>query len=185
VVAEVFSLNNFFICLLFFLAVRYWETGDQKFLYWAALSFGLGLSNHHTLLVIGIPLGIWFLLHDKKTNLKLKQILKLFGIVLLGMLPYVYIPIAAQSVPMVSWGAAYGWDGFWDHFFRKEYGTFSLGNEQVGQANIFERLWNYFRLVPRETFYIAWAVGLAGIVYIFMKGRWKSMAGLWLAIGGF
>lgn len=43
--AEVFPLNNFLVCILLYLTVRFFETKDVNVARWGALVMGLGLTN--------------------------------------------------------------------------------------------------------------------------------------------
>jgi len=63
VIVEVYSLNAFFLMLIILLAYRWMcRPKDDKILYVTAFIFGLGLTNHQTLLFISIGLlaAIWF-----------------------------------------------------------------------------------------------------------------------------
>ncbi|KAI4879095.1 hypothetical protein NFI96_014434 [Prochilodus magdalenae] len=73
-VAEVFSLNNFFVGLLFSLLACFdkaenvaWKT---KFALWGALCCGLGLCNQHTLVVYVLVIVPWVLLQLYTHNAK-------------------------------------------------------------------------------------------------------------------
>jgi hypothetical protein len=126
VCAEVFALNNLLVALLFYLALAYEETREPRFAVSGAFVLGLGLSNHHTVLFTAVPLAAWVLwvggghLLDRRT----------LGLLVLalaaGLLPYLYLPLAAARHAPVTWGAANTWSGFWTHVLRREYGTFQL-----------------------------------------------------------
>ncbi len=167
VVAEVFALNNAFVSILLYLAARYNETPRPKILMIATFVFGLGLSNHHTLILVGAPLGIWFLMRDPRRNLKPRFVAKLIGICSLGLLPYLYLPLAAQNPSLASWGDTASWNGFWIHFFRSEYGTAALSNELTGDGNFFLYFWEYLKLVPSQMLFGLWLLGVAGVVHLF------------------
>jgi thioredoxin-like negative regulator of GroEL len=53
VIAEVYSLNAFFIALLLYLVLRYLEQPTDQRLYVIAFIFALGLTNHQSLLFLG------------------------------------------------------------------------------------------------------------------------------------
>ena len=118
--AEVYSLNTFFLVLLFWLYLRYHAQPSHKRLYLLIFIYGLSLTNHYLPLVLA-PLTILFLWQKLKsvrhpelvegsngsTQRFLDRLgmtaLKLFGFFLLGLLPYLYIPIRNAMHPAFSW----------------------------------------------------------------------------------
>lgn len=137
ILAEVFSLNNFFVGALIYGMVRAVQNHSPKNLYWLALIFGLGLSNHHTLLFIGGPVGLYLLWYFRAEMMRPRTILALSCLVLVGMLPYAYLFWASARAPLVSWGDITSWQGFLTHFLRKEYGTFQLATEGSKKFQLF------------------------------------------------
>jgi hypothetical protein len=124
--AEVFALNNLFVSALLLLALLYVERNDRRFAFAGAFVFGLGLSNHHTILFAGIPLAAWVLLRQGRSLARPRVIAGLWLAFLAGLLPYAYLPIATKHHAVVSWGQADSWQGFLTHVLRREYGTFQL-----------------------------------------------------------
>ncbi len=102
--AEVYSLNTFFLVLLFWLYLRYHAQPNHKRLYILIFIYSLSLTNHYLPLVLVPLIGIWLykILCLETRNLKLET-LKLFGCFLLGLTPYLYIPIRAAMHPAFSW----------------------------------------------------------------------------------
>jgi hypothetical protein len=124
--AEVFALNNLICAALFFCAVAFSERGDPRWLALGSLAFGLGLSNHHTVLFAGIPVLAWGLLAARKQP-GFPRIVMLCAVPLaLGLVPYLYLWFAARTPAEVSWGNTGTWSGFLTHVLRSEYGTFQL-----------------------------------------------------------
>ncbi len=110
---EVFALNN---CILIYFLLSY----VQKRFVWAAFLMGLALSNQHTSVLVTAPIACQILL---RYGFSWRYVLAFFA----GLLPYIYLPIAAQYHPYVSWGDTGTWPGFLHHILRRDYGTFSLG----------------------------------------------------------
>ncbi|EKX50366.1 hypothetical protein GUITHDRAFT_104174 [Guillardia theta CCMP2712] len=91
--AEVFALNNFFVCLLTNLLVRYLardRPSATRVAFTGAFVVGLGLTNQHTLVLY-----------------------------------FKFCP-QFEHVPQYSWGDRRSFQGFLNHFLRKDYGTFVL-----------------------------------------------------------
>jgi hypothetical protein len=134
VCAEVFALNNLMIALVLLLAVRYDEDPDPRTARATALAIGLGLSNHHTLVLAAAPLLAWMFWRGRPDLTRPRRLLELAAAFGLGLLPYVYLPLAAHGSSPVSWGRADTWSGFWTHVTRAEYGTFQLASDSAAAA---------------------------------------------------
>ncbi len=131
--AEVYSLNTFLLVLLFWLYLRYHDQPSKKRLYLLIFTYGLSLTNHYLPLVLApliIVLSLrgrspqatneailtsrWMTFSLKAISNSLSRLLrftrndikfylKLLGFFLLGLLPYLYIPIRAAMHPAWSW----------------------------------------------------------------------------------
>jgi len=66
VIVEVYALNIFFMTLVLLLTYRWLSRpGEDNTLYVAAYMFGLGLTNHHTLLFVALALYVAMAFRDK------------------------------------------------------------------------------------------------------------------------
>ncbi len=159
VAAEVFALNNVIVAALLYLGVSFRERHDPIFAYGAALTLGLGVANHHTIVLFGIPYALWFLLEGRATLLRGPVLARLVGLAVLGLLPHLYLPLAGARLPVMSWGDFSGVSGFLDHFLRRDYGTLQLG---AGEHHT--QLWNgivsFLAEIPVQVFVVG--AGLAG-----------------------
>ncbi len=63
-IVEVYTLNAFFLALLFVLTYRWMRQPSDRILWLAAFVFGLGLTNYQVLLLAAIPLMIVLLLRE-------------------------------------------------------------------------------------------------------------------------
>jgi hypothetical protein len=131
---EVFALDNLFVALLLLLAFLYDEYKEQRYAQWGAFVFGLGLSNHHTILFAAVPIVLWFLGSGHAETLSIRRGARVGLSFAAGLLPYLYLPLEAHWRSPVSWGAAGTWSGFWTHVLRREYGTFRLAPPGVAGA---------------------------------------------------
>ncbi len=133
--AEVFALDNLCVALVLWLAVEYAQRRDVRLLGAGALVAGLGLSNHHTIVFTLFPFGVWAIWtahRELRSPRTLGLLLLAFAV---GLLPYLYLPIAASRHAPVTWGAADTWGGFWAHVLRREYGTFQLAPQGIAAAS--------------------------------------------------
>ncbi|XP_072222087.1 protein O-mannosyl-transferase TMEM260 isoform X1 [Leuresthes tenuis] len=135
-VAEVFTLNNLFVGLLFFLTASFHcaenATQRRKVARWGALCCGLGLCNQHTLVLYVLVIISWVLyrLFSLK-ELSLHKLLSLGLCFFAGFLPYIYLPISSYlNTARWSWGDQTTLSGLLTHLLRAEYGTFSLAKTE-------------------------------------------------------
>mmetsp|Transcript_72656 Transcript_72656/g.206890 ORF Transcript_72656/g.206890 Transcript_72656/m.206890 type:complete len:880 (-) Transcript_72656:73-2712(-) len=133
VTAEVFALNNMLCALIVHLTVRYARTRQLSDACWGAFVVGLALCNQHTAVLFGLPIALWVLFTLAKSHLaagfaRAAGALFSLGISgLLGLTPYVYMPIAASVSPKQgSWGHVTTVLGFFHHLRRGDYGSFQL-----------------------------------------------------------
>ncbi|XP_036397385.1 transmembrane protein 260 [Megalops cyprinoides] len=131
-VAEVFSLNNLFVGLLFSLCACFHHADStpqrRKFAQWGALCCGLGLCNQHTLVLYIVVIVPWVLLRlHSHQELSLRGLTQLGLCFLGGFLPYLYLPVSSYwNTARWSWGDQTSLHGLLTHLLRAEYGTFSL-----------------------------------------------------------
>jgi len=149
--AEVFSMNNMFVCLVTHILVRYLGRNDpscHRQAYLGAFVIGLGLSNQHTLVLYAAVIVPAVFISGWRRLLRPVQFLACTILFALGMVPYSHmwwlegcpIPWAEmggqslgtkycpqfEHVPKYSWGDRRSFTGFWNHLLRKDYGTFVL-----------------------------------------------------------
>ena len=76
-----------------------------------ALCFGLGLGTHLTLILLGpvLLLAGWTARRNGLSDIRLAA---QAGALVLGLLVYLYLPLAARSYPPVNWGNPQTWSGF-------------------------------------------------------------------------
>ncbi|XP_026875416.2 transmembrane protein 260 isoform X2 [Electrophorus electricus] len=137
-VAEVFSLNNLFVGLLFALSACVHNAESvahkRKLAQWGALCCGLGLCNQHTLVVYVLVIVPWALLQLSAPSVL--SVWDVFGLGLwfsAGFLPYLYLPVSSYvNMARWSWGDQTTLAGLLTHLLRAEYGTFSLAKSEAG-----------------------------------------------------
>ncbi|XP_064185214.1 protein O-mannosyl-transferase TMEM260 isoform X1 [Anguilla rostrata] len=136
VVAEVFSLNNLFVGLLFSLAACFHHADSapqrRKFAQWGALCCSLGLCNQHTLVLYVAVIVPWVLLRLHSQQELSLRLLAVLGLCFLGgFLPYAYLPVSSSlNWARWSWGDQTSLPGLLTHLLRAEYGTFSLAKTE-------------------------------------------------------
>jgi len=166
--ADILSLNNLLVGLEL-LAILYWrDTKQSKYLYLFALLFGLAFSNHQLSFIL-LPAFIYlFWVTDKKIFLDWKLMLKLFGLFILGLLPYIYLPIRAAQNPTYIWGEPNTFLGFLYMITRKEY----TGDNFQYISSFAWRIWDWFKLISwKEFLLVGLGLGILGIVSFWKRDK--------------
>lgn len=132
-IPEVFALNNFFIISIFYFAIQFYEKRKEKTLYILFFLIGLSLTNQHQIILIYPAIFILLLPTVRTYFKKRKTIIKAIFALLLGFLPYVYIPIAASKNPPVNWNNASNLQNFLHLVLRQDYVTFAKGDLQLSE----------------------------------------------------
>ncbi|MEW6104503.1 MAG: DUF2723 domain-containing protein [bacterium] len=102
-VAEVYTLNIFLISLIVSLLLNLKE---RKSLLLLGFLFGIGLSHHLSISFI-IPGTILFIIMRKKP-FEIKQIVLSSFFLIIGILLWLYLPIASLDNPYLAWGSIKG-----------------------------------------------------------------------------
>lgn len=126
-VAEVFPLNDFLAALLLLLLVSWRERPEAAWrLIAAGFVGGLALANHLTIVLL-VPAAL-YLLWERRTALfsRPRVIAAASAALLVGLLPYAYLPWAAAHHPAWNWGAIASPSDLADHLLRRGYGTGQL-----------------------------------------------------------
>ncbi|HSK99205.1 MAG TPA: DUF2723 domain-containing protein [Rubrobacteraceae bacterium] len=100
-IAEVYTLNALFIALVLFVLLLWREHRRDRHLLLAAFLMGLSLTHHLTSAPL-LPAAIVFvILTDGRRLLDSKLLLKGAGLFLVGLTPYLYLPLrAAMEAPL-------------------------------------------------------------------------------------
>ena len=106
--SEVFAMNNFFASLIILLTIDFAskktvsERNSSSLL--GAFVCGLAMCNQHTQILFQIPLFL-FVFWSLRKSITINHILKLGGTYFIGLLPYLYLPIASIYFPKRgAWG---------------------------------------------------------------------------------
>jgi tetratricopeptide (TPR) repeat protein len=138
VITEVYTLQILLTCLILYCFLAWYESGNLHYLYWTALCFGLGLTNHHLTILLTPALFGFVLLYKPRTFLSIK----VWGICMiclgLGLLPYLYLPLASSHHPYMNWGSPDTWQSFLDHVFRRQY-----SDDSMHQPHTLSRFWEH------------------------------------------
>ncbi|MBW2308498.1 MAG: DUF2723 domain-containing protein [Deltaproteobacteria bacterium] len=100
--AEVYTLHLLFVALVLHLAVRWYCSGDDRFIYLCALVYGIGAGNHATMALLLPGLLIFFCAKNREDTFR--KLLLLGTFFLIGFSVYLYLPIRSSTYPNMDWG---------------------------------------------------------------------------------
>jgi hypothetical protein len=126
VIAEVYALLMLFAAWLTWLLVRWRDGGDDRLIWLAALSLGLGLGNHLTLIFVA-PAALILAWPERKRWFRARVLLPAVFLFALGLGVYAYLPLAARRGPPVNWGNPQTWRGFLWVVTGAQYQPFAFG----------------------------------------------------------
>jgi hypothetical protein len=126
VITEVYALLMLCAALLLWLLVRWEEDKRDHTLWAAALTLGLALGNHLTIL-FWAPAALVTLWPERRHWLRARTLLPAAGLFLAGLSVYAYLPLAASHRPPVNWGNPQTWRGFLWVVTGEQYQQFAFG----------------------------------------------------------
>ncbi len=121
VIAEVYALNLAFTGALLACFAHWHQHQRPRALFFAALLFGLGMTNHHILGFAALGCGLWALWVDPCLIRRGRVIGPCALFFITGLIPYVYLPWAARRDVPVKWGETTTISQIWEHVARGQY----------------------------------------------------------------
>ena len=116
IIAEVYTFNTLFFLVLLYLGLR----GEARLLPWMAFIFGLSLSNHWPLMLLVAP-AFLVLLWPLREQL-VKRLPLLLGLVVLGLVPYMWMVIRSlMPLPVSFFGPLDSLRDVWHFVSRAGY----------------------------------------------------------------
>jgi hypothetical protein len=119
-VQRVYTLNALFVVLATLLAVRWDERRDSSSLAAAFLCCGLGAANHTFMAVYALALA-GFVLWRAPLTLAGRGAPTAVGAFVLGLTPYLYLPLRSRADPPLDWGNPETLGAFLDVVLRRHF----------------------------------------------------------------
>jgi hypothetical protein len=180
VIAEVYTLNTAFVALTLWLLVA-WAcackkppvssprvlAGPTTVLSLLALVYGLSLTHHRTMLLLG-PAAIVFLLMEDRTVISKRRLLARMAILLLVPLSlYLYIPLRGMTMSSLDGVYQNTLRGFITHIAAGSYGIFLTENPMQQTRDL-----AFYLILLRDQFtWAGIALGAMGLVWSFRKPK--------------
>jgi hypothetical protein len=171
-VVEVFALHNFLILLAVYISINLYTTKKIKHLYLLCFILGLSLTNNLSVLLIFPAIAVLILINKEllKLILNTKAIMWCILLFIFGLLPYLYIPIAARGDPYINWGMAVNLENFIYLVLRKKYGWgISSGTGDYSILIPYESLKAYFNYYKIYLSPLIPVFSVLGMIFLFKK----------------
>lgn len=185
IVAEIYSFNVLIFSLAYWLAIKWSQTPQKRWLLGLGVALGAGLAHHSTALILIPTMALWVAIQHPPAEKKTKycrslvcHVLIVAGAMLIPLLAYLYLPWANQYRPETSWlsPAISGWE---------EWGAVVLGWDIWSQAALpdsFNGWFNALKIVFEQQARQLTAVGvIVGIAGLFSRKKNLWLFGLPLA----
>jgi tetratricopeptide (TPR) repeat protein len=165
-IAEVYTLNTFFLAACTLLLLLWSERKSWRLFFLFAFIYGLSLTNHLLMLGAAPPFLFFMLIKGWRLLRRWPLLLAGIGCFVAGLLPFAYLPLAASRNPSINWGNPTTIQGVIDHVTRRQY---------LDAAEPAERSWTRFG----DQLAVVWDAFLnQGALPVFIIG---AVSLLWLA----
>lgn len=174
-VPEVFALSNFFLLAIYFAGYKFYKTLNYKYLYLTAFIAGLSLTNQHAIvttfpgiavLILPVLIQLFFFQKNKNWFYNLSVIFKSFVVFLCGLIPYLYVFIAAAFNPQINWMGQPTIHQFIRLLLRLDYPMFQQITP-LAQKIAIESI--YFSTINNTFSFIILALIVVGVIWLFKK----------------
>ena len=170
--AEVYALNACLAALVIWALVRWRYGASSMWAVVAGVAFGAALGNHLTSIWLTPFVAICLILPSAQSARRVRSVANFLLATGVGLLVYVYLPLAAAADPPVNWGDPQSGEGFWWVVSGQLYRSFVLA---VGWPEALGRLSAWSGLLWRE--FLPWGVvlALAGLAWLFLADRFIAL----------
>ena len=187
VITEVYGLNSLLTAGVLWCVLRWHRTGGDRPLVVVSLLLGLGMAHHHVIAFVGLAVLVWVLVLRPALVLRWRLVLVCLAAFVVGLLPYMYLPIRASAKPVMNWGDPSTLHRAWAHVTRESYG--SLGPTVAGAPRSLPRLGAQLAYLGESvcddlTPWLAIPAGLGLLVLARRNRRVLLLVVLWLLCTG-
>ncbi len=166
IISEVYTLHIFFVLFLLWILLRNFS------LRIFSLFFGLGLCNHHTLILF-IPLFVYKLISEKRY----KDIL-IYTNFFIGLSLYLFMPIRSLQGSVMNWGQTDSLNNFIKHISRSQFGN--LVKDPFDFKIFFSQTFFYFEVLFKQISILFLPFFINGIYNLILKEKKTSISIIYL-----
>jgi hypothetical protein len=168
VIAEVYTLNALLVSATIVVLLLWREIQRDRYLLLSAFLMGLCLTNHLTSGLL-LPASVLFVtLVDRRKLVDVGLMLKGAGLFLLGLAPYLYLPIRAAMDPPMDANNPTNFDRFW---YVVSGGDLTGSFFAFGPSELPNRMLFYWEHLLENMPFLVVMVALTGAVVVLLKDR--------------
>jgi hypothetical protein len=168
VMAEVYTLNALFVALTLFVLLLWRERRRDRYLLLSAFLVGLSMTNHLTSGLL-LPASLLFVaLVDRRKLVDVKLMLKSGGLFLLGLTPYLYLPLRSATGAPFKANNPTNFERFW---YVVSGGNLRGTFFSFGPAELPDRLAFYYGHLVGDFHWGLLAAGIVGFVALLLWDR--------------
>jgi hypothetical protein len=168
VIAEVYTLNALFVALTLLTLLLWRERRKDRYLLLAAFLVGLSMTDHLTSGLL-LPASLLFVaLVDWRKLVDVRLLLKGAGLFLVGLTPYLYLPIRSAMDPLFKANNPTNFERFW---YVVSGGNLRGGFFAFGPAELPDRLVFYLGHLLDNFHWGLLAAGMVGFVALILWDR--------------
>jgi hypothetical protein len=193
VIAEVYTLHSLFVMLLLLIALKWKETREIINLYLFSFVYGLSMCNHLMLTLVLFP-GFAFLLIMKEYKkpfwssidvnvIRLRAIGLMIFFLIIGLLPYLYLPIRSYQQPEISSIDFTKLSNVLNYVSGGHYIRLAF---QISFNQVWEKITSFFYfLIMRELLFVGFVLIIFGMMLLNKKDKLLFISALILIITNF
>lgn len=182
VTPEVFALLDLFLILLLYLLLSWDQTKNKRYLFLTSFVFGLSLTHHQVILFLVPAIAYYLWINRKFLSVYQHLFIRLFAYFIVGLSPYLYIPLAASGGAIINWDRAVNLSGFVRLVGRADYGTFVSGGFYGTQLiSRLLQLKAYAELVATDLTWVGIILSALGVWWCFRR-LWRLLIFLFTAL---
>jgi Protein O-mannosyl-transferase TMEM260-like len=176
-VPEISSLHALLVVLLLYMLISWRKQGVVTYrrIYMVAFVFGLAMAHHHTVLLLVPGMVAYLFMVPKEKSWSFAKIGTALLFFALGLLPYLYLPLAKLAQPEINGLSSNKLAPMIDFILRKEYGSFRLAAEytQYSWSVLLGSLRFYFQCLWQSFYLPGVVLALLGLVWFYKKRRFE------------
>ncbi|MDQ3318251.1 MAG: DUF2723 domain-containing protein, partial [Actinomycetota bacterium] len=168
VIAEVYTLNALFVAAIVFVLLLWRNTRRDRYLLATAFLVGLSLTNHVTSGLLLPTAALFVFAVDRRKLLDRRLVLGSAGLFVLGLAPYLYLPVRALIGPPVYEADPSSFAAFWELVAGREFG---IRFWTFGPDEFLSRLVSVWGYLLEEFHPALLLVAAVGVVVMLLRDR--------------
>src|SRR3989339_59686 len=185
IITEVYGIYNFTIAIALFLFLKWLRIEDinhrKKSFLLLCFAIGISFTSHNTAGLLIPVLGGFMLIYERKTLLDFKFMGKAIAFFILGLTPWLLLPVFSSFTPAVDWGNPENITNFFRVVTRHQYQFQETESQGMGTVFTF-----FFKDILPDQWYPVFLILIPVGIYILYKQNkhffWFSIFFLIMAV---